>query len=85
MHQERYGQLSGSQAGAQYDEITNGRYLRLAQENDTHFARLNKVEWRRLHLEAIEKATLAGRLRNDDKFQEALLIDAAGSFTIGSW
>ncbi len=59
MDQERLHTISASGAAQQYEEITGGRYLRLAQLNDTHFARLNKQEWRRLHERAIAEARQA--------------------------
>ncbi|MCA9976828.1 MAG: hypothetical protein KC413_13800 [Anaerolineales bacterium] len=78
MQQERHGRISGSQANAQYEQITGGRYLQLAQHNDVHFARQNKQEWLRLHEEAIAKARDAAAAHSEDDFQQALLIDAAG-------
>jgi hypothetical protein len=64
-------------ADERFEEITGGRYLALAQRNDTHFARLNRTEWRRLHEVAIAEAQSAGRKQDEAQFQRALLIDAA--------
>lgn len=75
MQGERTGTVSG--AAQRYQEITGGRYLQLAARNDTHFARLNRAEWRRLHNQAIAEAQAAGRSGSDRQFQRALLIDAA--------
>lgn len=71
--QERKGKLSD--ANKTYQEITKGRYLELAKSNDAHFAPLNRVEWRRLHMQAIAEATAA---KDDKALQHALLVDASG-------
>ena len=76
MQQERAG--TARNADAQFERITGGRYIDLAGRNDTHFARLNRSEWRRLHEEAITEAQGAGREHSEARFQRALLIDAAG-------
>jgi hypothetical protein len=75
MQGERAGTVPD--AGERFEKITGGRYLALAQRNDTHFARLNRDEWRRLHEEAIAEARAAGREQSEERFQRALLIDAA--------
>lgn len=72
---ERAGTISD--ADQRYEQITGGRYLALAQRNDTHFARLNRGEWRRLHEDAIATAQAAGREHSETLFQRALLVDAA--------
>ena len=77
MRAEGEGTMSASQAALQYEEITGGRYLRLAAANDTHFAILNKREWRRLHEQAIAVARTASGANQEAQFQQALLIDAA--------
>jgi hypothetical protein len=77
MNAERLGTVSASQAALQYEEITGGRYLRLAELNDTHFAILNKREWRRLHEEAITLSRTARGTHGEAQFQRALLFDAA--------
>ncbi|HKF46001.1 MAG TPA: DUF4157 domain-containing protein [Terracidiphilus sp.] len=71
--QERKGKLSDP--NKTYNEITQGRYLDLAKKNDTHFAPLNRVEWRRLHTQAITEAKAA---KDDRGLQHALLVDASG-------
>ncbi len=77
MERERTG--AAPDAALQYEQITGGRYLTLAQRNDTHFARLNRQEWRRLHVQAIAEAEAAGHEQSEARFQRALLIDAAGA------
>lgn len=76
--QERHGTISASAAALQYEEITGGRYLDLASRNDTHFARLNKQEWRRLHEEGIAASRSAIGPDAETRFQWALFLDAAG-------
>ena len=71
---ERKGQLGDSNLA--YQNITEGRYLKLAEINDTHFAPLNRVEWRRLHAQALNEAATAKG--NEAALQHALLVDAAG-------
>lgn len=75
MQQERAGRAPD--AAERFERITGGRYLELAQQNDAHFARLNRAEWRRLHVEALAEARAAGRENDEERFQRALLIDAA--------
>jgi hypothetical protein len=76
INQERYKKLPD--ANKAYEEITKGRYLDLAKQNDTHFAPQNRVEWRRLHLQALTEAATA---KDDHALQHALLVDAsAGHF-----
>jgi hypothetical protein len=75
MQGERAGTVTD--ATQRYEAITGGRYLALAQQNDTHFARLNRLEWRRLYEEAIAEAEGAGREQSETRFQRALLTDAA--------
>jgi hypothetical protein len=75
MRQERYGQISADEATQRYERVSGGAYLRLAQQNVTHFAPRNRSEWQRLHEEAMRKAQAAG---NDEAaFDEALFVDAA--------
>ncbi len=71
--QERRGELPD--ANKAYEQITKGRYLDLAKTNDVHFAPLNRVEWRRLHEQAIAEAAAA---KDDRALQHALLVDASG-------
>jgi hypothetical protein len=71
--QERKGQLPD--ANKAYEQITKGRYLDLAKSNDAHFAPLNRVEWRRLHMQAIAEAAIS---KDDRALQHALLTDASG-------
>jgi hypothetical protein len=77
MQGERTGAVTASEAELSYEQITGGRYLRLAQRNDTHFARENKREWRRLHEQAIAEAQAAREESSEVRLQRALLIDAA--------
>jgi Domain of unknown function (DUF4157) len=77
MKGERTGAVKDS--GARYERITGGRYLTLAERNDTHFAPRNRAEWRRLHEAAIAEAQAAGREKSEPRFQHALLTDAAAS------
>jgi hypothetical protein len=73
IEQERRGELPD--ANKAYEQITKGRYLDLAKTNDVHFAPRNRVEWRRLHEQAIAEATTA---KDDRALQHALLVDASG-------
>jgi hypothetical protein len=73
IEQERKDQLKD--ANATYDAITKGRYLDLAQKNDTHFAPLNRAEWRRLHEQAMGEAATS---KGEEQLQHALLLDTAG-------
>lgn len=73
IEEERKGKLPDPNTA--YNQITHGRYLDLARSNDTHFAPLNRVEWRRLHMQAIAEAA-AGK--DDSALQHALLVDASG-------
>lgn len=75
MQGERAG--TAPDAAQRYERITGGRYLSLAQRNDTHFAPRNRAEWRRLHEAAIAEAQAAGREQSESRFQHALLTDAA--------
>lgn len=87
--EERKGKLDDP--NRRYEELTGGRYLKLAKQNDEHFAPLNRREWRRLHEQALAEATAAGvarraqpakfagkSLADDAALQHALLVDAAG-------
>ncbi|MGZ5265860.1 MAG: eCIS core domain-containing protein [Caldimonas sp.] len=71
---ERKGQLDDP--NQTYESITGGRYLQLAKMNDTHFAPLNRVEWRRLHDQALAEAAAAGK--DVAALNHALLVDASG-------
>jgi hypothetical protein len=73
IEQERNKELPD--ANKAYEQITKGRYLDLAKTNDVHFAPLNRVEWRRLHVQAIAEAAAA---KDDRALQHALLVDASG-------
>jgi hypothetical protein len=91
MRDERQGTVEN--ADKEYERITGGGYLKLAEKNDTHFARRNRAEWRRLHDQATEEAKTAGGRegkerperpagagkQDEERFQRALLIDAAAS------
>jgi hypothetical protein len=77
---QRAGTIDNDAANAQYENITGGRYLRLAARNAPHFAPLNRTEWRRLHVEALAEARAAGATQGptaDTAFERALLRDAA--------
>jgi hypothetical protein len=75
IQKERTGRID---ANPEYERITKGRYTKLARINSAHFAPKNKEAWKKLHLEAIEKAQRSGVSHDEDVFQEALFIDAAG-------
>jgi hypothetical protein len=86
MRRERAGELAGGKANAEYQAITlkyrkeSDSYISLAKENATHFAPMNREEWKRLHTQAIQKAQQPperGRTKLDE-IDEALLIDAGG-------
>lgn len=70
---ERKGQVEDPNKA--YEDITRGRYLQLAKQNDEHFAPKNRQEWRRLHEQALAEARTA---KTDEALQHALLVDAAG-------
>ena len=79
IHQEEHGELKDP--NAVYEGITkqfraeNDRYLNLATRNQKHFAPGNRLEWKRIHMQALDIARAAG---SDDKaFNRALLYDAA--------
>ena len=77
MRGERLGRITTIEAAKKYEEITGGRYLRLAQNNDEHFFWRNKAEWRRLHVEAFDLAKRAETEGGSGLFAQALLVDAA--------
>lgn len=60
---------------ASNDKYTNGEYLRLAANNDSHFATKNRLAWKTLHEQAIDIAKDAGH--DDDAFNRALFIEAS--------
>lgn len=60
---------------ASNDKYTHGEYLRLAANNDSHFAVKNRLAWRALHEQAIDIAKSAGK--DDAAFNQALFIEAA--------
>ena len=70
---ERKGQLAD--ANQTYDDLTGGRYLRLAKMNDEHFAPKNRTEWRRLHDQALAEAAAGA---GPTSLNHALLLDAGG-------
>lgn len=74
IQEERIGRVPN--AGERFERIT-GNYMRLAERNDIHFAGLNRAEWRRLHEEALAEARGAGYQQSEERFQYALLLDAA--------
>ncbi len=79
MDKERLG--TAKNANAEYETITKGRYTQLARKNTPHFAPKNKEAWKELHVQAIQKAKLSKQENptgNDDLYQEALGMDAAG-------
>jgi hypothetical protein len=72
--EERAGRSTAAE-NVSYEEITHGRYSELARHNAEHFDPLNRIEWRRLHEQAMELArTSAG---SAEAFQRALIVDAA--------
>jgi hypothetical protein len=89
IRKERYGELAGGDANAEYQKITlkfrkePDSYLELAKENAPHFTPTNREAWKKLHLQAIEKARQQAALGKTslDDLNEALLFDAgAGHF-----
>jgi len=79
MDKERLG--TAKNADAEYETITKRRYTRLAGKNAPHFAPKNKEAWKALHVQAIEMAKLSKQEKvpsNNDMYQEALGMDAAG-------
>jgi len=62
----------------EYEKITKGRFTKLAKINTKHFAPTNRETWKKMHIEALAKANKAGKESDEDAYQEALLIDAAG-------
>jgi hypothetical protein len=77
MRNER-GSTSGVDANAAYENITKGRYTKLARVNTKHFAPKNKDAWQDLHVQAMAKAKRAGTDKDDRLIEEAYLMDAAG-------
>jgi hypothetical protein len=79
IHREQRGELKDP--NAIYQSITlkyrseNDSYLNLATRNQKHFAPGNRLEWKRLHTEAIQMAKAAGS--DEVAFNRALLYDAA--------
>jgi hypothetical protein len=79
MDKERLG--TARNANAEYETITKGRYTQLARKNAAHFAPMNKQAWKALHVQAMQMAKLSKQENptgNDDMYQEALGMDAAG-------
>jgi len=79
MDKERLG--TAKNPNAEYETITKGRYTQLARENAPHFAPKNKEAWKELHVQAIQMAKLSKQENltgDDDAYQEALGMDAAG-------
>ncbi len=79
IHSEEKGQLKDP--NATYQAITqkyrseHDSYLSLAERNQKHFAPGNRLEWKRIHMQAIAMAKAAGS--DEQAFQRALLYDAA--------
>jgi hypothetical protein len=70
--------LTTEEANREFDRITKGRYLRLAESGAMkHLGPKNREEWLRLHQEAMNTAQKSGP-NNDKLLQEALFIDTAG-------
>jgi hypothetical protein len=74
---EKKDALMHANTTADYQALSGGNYLKLAQNNDSHFAGKNLEFWRKHHLEALDTA----RRANHDKalLNQALFIDAAGA------
>ncbi len=75
---ERSGKLDDP--NKTYENITGGRYLKMASQNDIHFAPKNRDEWQRLHQQALDEAKTAGHgtKMDADTLNHALLVDASG-------
>lgn len=69
---------SGVDGNTEYEEITKGRYTKLAKVNTKHFAPKNKDAWKDLHVQAMAKAKQAGIDKDDSLIEEAYFIDTAG-------
>ena len=79
MSREQNNTISPAGATIAYSNITGGRYLRLDQENRTHFSSDNRNEWQRLH--TLAKQLVVNHPGNAQMLNQALLIDsAAGHF-----
>jgi len=74
--EEKQG-LMNANSTADYQKFSHGKYLELAKNNDDHFAGKNQEAWLHHHRLAIETAGGAGN--DNDKFEQALFIDAAGA------
>ena len=65
----------GEDTTASNEKYTKGEYLKLAANNQSHFAGENLETWRNLHLQAIDVAMHAGS--NEAAFNQALFMEAA--------
>lgn len=75
--EDQRSHLMGEDSTASNEKYTNGNYVRLAANNENHFAVKNQETWLKLHTEAIEVAKQAGR--DDKAFNQALFIEAAST------
>ncbi len=71
-------QLMNAKSTAEYQKVSHGRYLALAKNNDSHFAVKNKQTWLDHHNQAIGFAQQAAQSGDDELFNQALFIEAAG-------
>lgn len=67
--------LMGEDSTASNEKYTKGEYLRLAANNQSHFAGKNQDAWRAMHKEAIKVAM--NSKADDAAFNQALFIEAA--------
>lgn len=75
--QDTIDNLMKAKSTGDYQKHSNGQYLKLAKNNDDHFAVRNKLAWEKHHVQAID---LAEKSRDDDElFERAKLIEAAGA------
>jgi hypothetical protein len=74
--EDQRSHLMGEDTTANNEKYTKGEYLKLAAKNDSHFAGENSLAWLQHHEKALDLARDAGA--DEDKFNQALFIDAAG-------
>ena len=73
--EDQRSHLMGEDTTASNEKYTKGEYLKLASNNQSHFAGENLETWRNLHLQAIDVAMHAGG--NEAAFNQALFMEAA--------
>jgi hypothetical protein len=72
---ERKKTIDDASATLGNEDITKGGYLKLAAQNKTHFAPFNRLEYSRMHAEALKY--ISDNPHQDSVLQTALFIDAA--------